>query len=116
LNGLVAQRLSIDTSDKVWAVPGNGIICILDYDVHQAVGLTCDSNENAVAHGVIMTRIADGDPMGSAVKRVMFGIVPDGVRAAYIHTGATVAAVPVTGNVFFRQDSVPKPPDRVSIR
>lgn len=116
LNILLAQRLNVNVADRIWAVPGKGVICIVDFDAYHAVGLTCDSTQHAIDYGVIMTRLTDDPVAGSVPKRVMFGIVPDGAHIAYIHTGPTVVATPIRENAFFREDSIPNPPDGVSIR
>ncbi len=116
LKASLAQRLHLNTADPVWAVPGRGLICILDYNPKQgALGTSCDSTERVTSHGLVMTRLFDPKSILGRAKRVIFGIVPDGVRTVYIHTDSTVVTASVHRNTFFRQDSAPNPPDQVDI-
>jgi hypothetical protein len=114
LNGILAQRLLVDTPEKMWVVPGNGFICIVGYQVRQSTALVCDTTKDARNHGVTMTRLGVANAAAPRPKRIIVGIAPDQAHKVHIHTGSTVVSASVTGNVFLRRDSVSAPPDRVT--
>ncbi len=66
------------TYGKGWIVPGDGYLCIIVPDPDfGGYGTGCDTVENAVARGLVLTRRQGPDGPGNAV-----GLVPDGAQAA----------------------------------
>lgn len=114
LDPTLAQRLPLNLPDKVWAVPGRGVLCLVDFDESRSVGRTCDSKQDVLNGGLMMTRLFTGG--GAKDRRQIFGVLPNAASAAYVTTGKHIVRVPVHRNVFLHEDSVPVPPDRLFAR
>jgi hypothetical protein len=113
-NWSLAQRLPVRTMAKIWAVPGNGFICLVSIQKRepQLVGMTCDDTADTEKHGLFTAFLALA---GQLPHRLVVGIAPDGFRQILIDTGKNVASVPVSRGVFVRRDGAEIPPDSVEL-
>jgi hypothetical protein len=119
INWSLAQRLPIRDPARVWAVPGDGYICILSLQVHRgrgAVGATCKSTEAALDHGVATTLLSDrGTGVFQRTYRVIVGIAPDRAREVVADGSGSTVRIAVVRGVFIRRDTEPYPPDRLKL-
>lgn len=49
----LAQRLPIENARPMWIVPGNHVICMVERQTRQAVGVGCFTTKDALDHGVV---------------------------------------------------------------
>lgn len=75
--------------------------------------MTCTSIAEALKHGVV-TAMLPKNPLSSVERRLIVGIVPDGISTVVVSTpGNKSPVVPVVRNVFVLRDSVNEPPESV---
>ena len=99
---------------RVWAVPGNGVICLINSQTPPLVGTVCTNDHVAQHHGVYTTFLAEGDGQGTT-NRLIVGITPKDVDRVQIRTGATVKTSKVSEGRFIVRDNSNMPPDEVTL-
>jgi len=118
INSALAQRIPVIVSGRYWLVPGIGSLCIVS-EVPGTPGTVtvCARTRQVVEQGfgTISFAPADRTPAGMPT-RLLVGIAPDDARRALVHTGGSVAAVPVVGGVFVLRDSRRGPSDSTELR
>jgi hypothetical protein len=115
-NEWLAQRLSEDTPRRVWVVPGNGNLCLVDQPPSGGLGTACTTTANALRHGITSTFLVEAQQGGSRGGRTIVGLAPDPAREVRVHTpGFPPVTVPVRHNVFTLSDGVTEPPETIEM-
>ena len=85
---------------SIWLVPGTSGACLVNMEMRQAAGSTCNATA-AVKAGDLWT--LDTVPYGArgAAVQVLIGAAPDGDTSATVSwTGGGTTVVPVTGHIY----------------
>ncbi len=109
----LAQRL--DMRQPAWVAPGRRFVCIVYEDrASGALGQSCDSWRRLTERGLfVATLAADDGPTGG--ERVVFGVVPDGVRQVSVRTpGFGSKTARVAANAFVLRDTTTEPPEAIA--
>lgn len=114
LEGDQAQYLEVDAPAKVWAVPGNGVVCLLTQESSAAVGVICDSVVSVLRRGLSVTFLSSSATRSSGQERYIVGIAPSRATAVVARTRSESVSIPVIAGVFFRRDDGNDPPDQIS--
>lgn len=115
-NWSFAQRLNTGAKTRVWALPANGAICLIDEQSSGAVGVTCTPVSTALRHGITSASLDGGTSGLSYARRFVVGLVPDNVPKVRIETpGFGSATVRVAQNTFALRDSVSEPPESIEL-
>jgi hypothetical protein len=116
-NWRLAQKLDTGTQTRVWMLPANGSVCLVEQQHgNAAVGVTCTAVSHALEHGVVTASLAEGASGLSPTRRLVVGVAPDRVPKVRIRTpGAGSAVVRVTHNTFVLRDWIGEPPESVEL-
>lgn len=111
---MLAQRLpTIDP--EVWAVPGHKHVCLVERNANDELGLACTRTRDAVSRSAYTASVPSPRNSGSR-KRVIIGLVANGVTGVLIRTAATrPVRVPVNENFFMLEDAHKRPPESVQL-
>jgi hypothetical protein len=114
INWNLAQRMPTGTPSPMWAVPGRGVICLLERQMRLSAGISCTTTDYALRHGLETILLS---PSGSVrSSRLIVGLAPDGTRAVVAKTTKSKIRIPVGKNgVFVRRDSRSNPPDSFAL-
>ena len=115
INWRLAQSLEIPSAE-IWAVPGNRYVCLIERRERGFASSICAGRNTVLDNGLIAADMLRSTPSSPATGRLIVGIVPDGVKEAFIRTGERVASAPVRGGVFVRHDRDTRSPQRVRLR
>lgn len=107
----LAQRIEVSGSANIWAVPGEGMACLLSEETPVAVGAACAPRGRIMQMGLALTLLKDSTK-GSRGQRVIVGITPLGIREVQVSSPHHVVEAPVVRGVFILHDHWPMPPDR----
>jgi hypothetical protein len=110
----LAQRMPAATLSPMWAVPGRGVICLLERRTGLSAGISCTPTDYALSHGLETILLS---PSGSArSSRLIVGMAPEGTRAVIAKAGESRIRIPVGKNgVFVRRDGRIDPPDNFTL-
>ncbi len=108
----LARRIPLSLPGTYWLAPGPEYLCIVATTPESpAVGTVCAKAEQALRHGIANTSL---DP--SSRTRLIVGVVPNGTRTVIVHSGTSTASVRARNGSFTLRDSVPSPPDQLTLR
>jgi hypothetical protein len=108
----LARQVPLSLPGTYWLVPGAEHLCMVATTPGSpAVGTVCATVDEALRHGIANTSL---DPASD--ERIIVGVVPDGTRAVRIQSRDSTASARVRNGSFVHRDSVPAPPDRVTLR
>lgn len=108
----LARQVPVSLPGKYWLAPGVEHLCVVATTPDSpAVGTVCATYDQALRTGVANTSL---DPVSN--KRLIVGVAPDGTRSVRIRSGNSTASARVRDGSFVHRDSVPAPPDRVTLR
>ncbi len=108
----LARRIPVSLPGMYWLVPGVNDLCIVaTIPRSPAVGTVCASVDQALRHGVANTSL---DP--SSGRRTIVGVAPNGAHTVLIQSGTSTTSVSVHDGRFVLRDSVPSPPDQLTLR
>lgn len=116
VNWLLAQRLPVKVGARVWAIPGNGYICLLSLQnqSHSVAGTNCATNQEALSHGLATTFLSTNTSPAHST-RVIFGMAPDRTREVIASTNGRTVRIPVIDGLFVRNDRATDPPDELTL-
>ena len=114
INWNLAQRMPVATPSPMWAVPGRGIICLLERRPGLSAGISCTPTDYALSHGLETILLS---PSGSVrSSRLIVGMAPEGTRAVVAKARGSRIRIPVGKNgVFVRRDGRIDPPDNFTL-
>jgi hypothetical protein len=108
----LARRIPVSLPGKYWLVPGTDNICVVAMaSGSPSVGAVCASVTQALHHGVASTSL---NPASG--KRIMVGVVPNGIHTVFVQSGAKTSSVRAVHGRFVLRDSVAAPPDELTLR
>ena len=108
----LARRVPVSLPGRYWLAPGAEHLCVVATSPDSpAVGTVCATYGQALRNGVANTTL---DPVSG--RRLIVGVVPDGTRSVRIRSGSSTASVRVRDGGFVHRDSVPAPPDQLTLR
>jgi hypothetical protein len=115
-NWSLAQSLA-GTPWPVWAVPGQGVLCLLSQErTGGGIGSSCSSIKRAIKYGLFASSLADRATGASRPKRVVIGIVPNGISGVKVFTtGKPARNSLVSHNTFVLRDRVLEPAEQISL-
>lgn len=115
-NWRLAQLLDTDTRARVWAVPADETICLVDEQDGGAIGVACTSDAWASEHGVFTAALKAGSYSSSESRRFVVGLAPDAAPRVRVHTpGIEPTLVSVAANTFTLRDAAPRPPESIEL-
>jgi hypothetical protein len=110
-----ARRLA-GTPDRIWAVPMDRQLCLVEQGSQGSVTRTCTSGANAISHGLFTASLIDPSIPALGYRRTVVGIVPDRVSKVEVRTpGAPRVRVPVRHGTFVLQDDATAAPGRIRL-
>lgn len=116
INWRLAQSLPIKTPARVWAVPGNGYICLLSLQENRAVGVSCGRTKMVQSSGLSTTFLSErGASMFRTSRRVIVGIAPSRTGDVIAQGSESSARIPVVDGTFIWRDNVPDPPENLRL-
>lgn len=115
LNWALAQKLPVNTLAEIWAVPGNGFICLISQQKEQVVGATCSTTKEVLSYGLATTFLNEASTGVIRTMRVIVGMAPDRTREVIAHTRQSTVRIPVVGGVFMRRDEGAEPPGQLTL-
>jgi hypothetical protein len=115
INWRLARRLPVHKAAQVWAIPGNGHVCLVSIQRPNGLGVTCTTTQVALEHGLSSTFLREGRSVTSAVNRVILGITPAGTSKVVASGSTPTVFIPVRRGVFVRRDHGTNPPDRFTL-
>lgn len=110
----LAQRTPLLTQ-RVWAVPTVGRVCLVGRNRGEAPTLGCSRVRHVLKEGTFIASVpaASADPSSS---RTVVGLAPDGIRVVRIHFARThPKAVPVIENTFALRDKGKDFPESIEL-
>jgi hypothetical protein len=112
-NWALAERLYGAGSDRAWVIPGSHFVCLL-IEKGDALAQSCTHTARAARAGTFAVSIVEPSTERPLGKRVVVGLVPDGVRRVEVETpGFASTAAYVNENAFVARDAILKPPERL---
>lgn len=117
VNWSLGQAVRSFPSVRVWAVPGNGFVCLFGRQGTDAASATCKTTKEATGQGIALTLITAPVKMTGprAVRRSIIGIAPIGVTEVLAISPSVIAHVKVQRGSFIHRDYVDEPPDRFQL-
>lgn len=117
VNWLLGQRLPIKVGAQVWAIPGNGYICLLSLQSpgRSVPATTCDTNQHALGHGLATTFLSNARTRSPRATRVIFGVAPERAAEVIASTHRDAVSIPVRDGIFVRHDRATAPPDQLTL-
>lgn len=110
-----AQRLPMSAPARLWAVPGNGVLCFVTQQEPESVGTICSTQRRAQKHDLYTSYLSNQATHSTRVERVIIGIAPDGTRDAVAYTHGVPVRIPVIDGVFLRRDEQRDAPGKVAL-
>lgn len=112
----LAQLLDTGTRLRIWVLPANKAVCLVEEQLHGATGVTCTFIEQAIKHGIVTASLSNGKPALSQAHRVVVGVAPDKVPKVRVETpGSKAATIRVVQNTFVLRDAAKEPPESVEL-
>jgi hypothetical protein len=117
LNWSLSQRIPLKKLAAIWAVPGNGFICLVSSQTQerQLVGVTCNATKQIVKRSLFTAFLAPSSQHPASAHRLIVGIAPDLASKVLAQTGINTVSIPVSHNVFVRSDEAARPPDQIAV-
>jgi hypothetical protein len=114
INWRLAQRLPVPV--RMWAVPGNGYICLLSLQRHQGIGATCNTTAGVLRRGLATTFLSEqGVGIFRTNRRLIVGIAPERTSAIVAQGPESSVRIPVIDGIFMRRDTFANPPERLRL-
>jgi hypothetical protein len=117
LNWSLGQRIPLKELAAIWAVPGNGFICLVSSQKQERrlVGVTCNATGQIVKQSLFTAFLTPISQNAAYAHRLIVGIAPDLASKVLARTGINTVSIPVSHNVFVRTDEAPRPPDQIAV-
>jgi hypothetical protein len=112
LRSRFAQKLPVRSPARVWAVPAQGMICLVSLHQAGAASLTCDKANNVLADGLSVTFLSTPE-QNYPWRRVIVGVAPNGTDQIVAVATSGRTRIEVADNIFVRRDDVPEAPVRL---
>lgn len=117
LNWRMAQVIPIKAPQKVWAVPGNNFLCLLDLQRDRrrrpSVGAVCSTTTLALKRGLAVTFLSNPATGSPRTTRLIVGIAPQRATTVDAYSKKETVTIQVRRGIFIRRDSNPSAPGRI---
>lgn len=106
----LAQRLPTKWGPEIWAVPAEGLVCLVSLPNSESVATVCDTVVNVQRHGLAISFLS-ANTVSEMPTRIIVGMAPDGTRHVTEYSRDSTVQLEVSNGIFELQDFGRDPPE-----